>query len=143
MTTPATPPGAKQIVVYDRWAHALTVTSAEDRAGAIETLKQVKEQRASVVEFFREMKARAYAAWKAITEKESGYLKVLDQVEHTVKGVVLKYDQAQEAIRQAEEERLQAKADAEAEVERQRLLKAAARLKGERRQAKLEEAEAV
>lgn len=146
MTTPAatTPPGAKQIVVYDRWAHALVLHSNEDRAGAIETLRQVKEQRAAVVEFFREMKTRAHAAWKAITEKESGYLKVLDTVERTVKGVVLSYDQEQEAIRLKEERRLQAEADKQAEAERARLLKEAARIRNpERKEEKRAEAEAV
>ena len=141
---PTTPPGAKQIVVYDRWAHGLVVHSNEDRAGAIETLRQVKEQRAAVVEFFREMKTRAHAAWRAITEKESGYLKVLDAVEHTVKDVVLSYDYKQEEIRLKEERRLQVEADRQAGIERARLLKEAARIRNpERKEEKRAEAEAV
>jgi hypothetical protein len=122
----------------------LVLTSNAERAEAIDTLKRVKEQRVAVVEFFRDMKAKAHMAWKAITEKESGYLGVLDQVERTVKGVVLSYDQEQEAARVAEEQRLQAEADAKAEAERARLLREAARTKNPAlKEAKLEQAEAV
>lgn len=138
------PPQAKQIVKYAQESKSLVVGSQATRTTAIELLREVKSLRASVVDFFKDMKQTAHNAWKAIVAKESEYTRALDEVEANVKRSVLAYDQGEEKKRLAEERRLQAEAEAAAEAERQRLFREAQRSKKpEVRAAKLAEARAV
>jgi hypothetical protein len=139
-----TPPAAKSIVLYEKQVQTLTVSTPTGRTGAIELLKEIKERKEQIVDFFKDMKRKAHEAWKAITEKESGYLRALDGIEKSVKQTVLKYDQEQEGIRLAEERRLQEIADKEAERERAKLLAAAAKTRSpEKKQELKAQAQAV
>lgn len=120
------------------------VMSVQDRTGALEICKRIKEQKTAVVNHFAEIKSKAYSAWKAIVAKEKSYTDRLDAVERKIKSAVLVYDREQEAIRRAEQRRLQAEADERARRERERLEKEAARLKTpELKEERLAQAQAV
>jgi len=125
-------------------ASALVVASDEDYAAAANFLKVVKGAQKKVTEYFGPMKAATHAAWKAVTTKEAETLKPLTQAEGTVKNIMLKYHNEQEAIRREEQRKLQAAADEAARKERERLEKQAAKLKTpEKKEALLEQAAAV
>lgn len=120
------------------------VANVTERGNALELCKQIKARRAEVVEFFRDTKEKAHAAWKAIVAQEKSFTDRLDGAERKIKAAVMSYDREQEAIRQAEQRRLQAEADEAARRERERLEKQAAKLKTpEKREAVLEQAAMV
>jgi hypothetical protein len=120
------------------------VMSVQDRTGALEICKKIKEQKNAVVSHFADIKSKAHSAWKAIVAKEKSYTDRLDAVERKIKSAVLVYDRAQEEIRRAEQRRLQAEADERARRERERLEKEAARLKTpELKEERLAQAQAI
>jgi Asp-tRNA(Asn)/Glu-tRNA(Gln) amidotransferase A subunit family amidase len=122
----------------------VNVANVQDRSQALEIGKQIKTRRAEVVEFFRDSKAKAHATWKSIVAQEKSFTDRLDAVELAIKSAVLQYDRKQEAIRQAEQRRLQAEADEAARRERDRLEKQAAKLKTpEKKEALRQQAEAI
>lgn len=125
-------------------ASAITVKTPEQYAEASDFLKAVKGAQKRVTDFFGPMKSKAHEAWKAITTTEAATLKPLQDAEAQVKRVLVTYQTEQEAIRQAEQRRLQAAADEAARKERERLEAAAAKLKTpELREARMEQAAAV
>ncbi len=115
------------------------VANVQDRSAALEIGKQIKTRRAQVTEFFRDSKNKAHATWKSIVAQEKSFTDRLDAVERKIKQAVLQYDREQEAIRQAEQRRLQAEADEAARKERERLEKQAAKLKTPEKQEALRE----
>jgi len=122
----------------------LKVASVQERNSALDLVKQIKSRRSAVVEFFRDTKAKANAAWKAIVAQEKSFTDRLDNTERKIKMAVLEFDREQERVRQAEQRRLQAAADEAARRERERLEKQAAKLKTpEKREAVLEQAAMV
>ncbi len=133
-----------QIGDLEQFARHLVVSDSYTRSEAIDAIKKVKIRRADVVEFWKDMKAKAHAAWKGVVSNEKRYTDILDNVERLIKSQVLKHDRLQEQIRQAEQYRLQAIADRKAEQDRQRLLKEAEKLKTpELKEERLEAAAAV
>jgi hypothetical protein len=125
-------------------ASAIVVKTPEQYSEASDFLKAVKGAQKRVTDFFSPMKSKAHEAWKAITTTEAATLKPLQDAEAQVKRVLVAYQAEQEAIRQAEQRRLQAAADEAARKERERLEKEAAKLKTpELREARLEQAAAV
>jgi len=125
-------------------ASAIVVKTPEQYTEASDFLKAVKGAQKRVTDFFGPMKSKAHEAWKAITTTEAATLKPLQDAEAQVKRVLITYQTEQEAIRQAEQRRLQAASDESARKERERLEKEAAKLKTpELREARLEQAAAV
>jgi hypothetical protein len=89
-------------------AGQIAIATAEDYREASEWLKAVKAAKLAVTEHFGGMKAAAHAAWKAIVAKEADAMKPLEEAEAMTKRKLLAYQQAEEAKRVAEEQRLQA-----------------------------------
>jgi len=112
-------------------ANALQVRTPEDYTAAADFLKAVKAAQKKVSDHFGPMKAAAHAAWKKITATEAEAAQPLVDAEKVVKGRMLAYHTDQERIRQAEQRKLQAEADARAEAERKALEKKAAAMKTE------------
>jgi len=134
----------QQAVAVIEQQAVVKVASVAQRGGALALCKAIKTRRSEVVSFFADTKNKAHAAWKAIVAQEKSFTDRLDDAEKKIKRAVLTYDREQEAIRQAEQRRLQAEADEAARRERERLEKQAAKLKTEaRREAVLEQAAQV
>ena len=112
-------------------AQSLVVRTPEDYSGAADFLKAIKAAQKKVADHFGPMKAAAHAAWKKITATEDEAAQPLSDAEKVVKGRMLAYHTDQERIRQAEQRKLQAEADARAEAERKALEKKAAAMKTE------------
>jgi hypothetical protein len=112
-------------------AQSLVVRTPEDYTGAADFLKAIKAAQKKVADHFGPMKAAAHAAWKKITATEAEAAQPLADAERVVKGRMLEYQDEQERIRQAEQRKLQAEADARAEAERKALEKKAAAMKTE------------
>jgi hypothetical protein len=121
-------------------ARSLQITTPVQYTGAADFLKGLKAAQKHVVGHFEKMKAATYAAWKSVTKEESDMLTPLTEAEVLVKRGMLAFQQEQEAIRQAEQRRLQAAADEAARKEREKS-EAAARLQREKEQAALHAAE--
>jgi len=138
-----------ELEVIERDAVAVTsgtvvVDSPESRIAALEDLKQVKATIGRVKDYWAPLKKDAHDSWKGVVARESQMLKPLGAKEVEIKRVVLDYDQRVERERQAEQARLQAKADEQARIERERALKAAERLKTpELREQRIAEAESI
>ena len=95
-----------------RQASSMSVERPEQYQAAAEFLKSVKGAQAKVTAFFAPMKQAAHEAHKAITTQEAAILKPLAEAEATLKRNMLQYFTEQDRIRQAEQRRVQAAADA-------------------------------
>jgi len=131
-----------QMVAKD--AIGLVVNGQASRDMAIGYIREIKQTSKRVTDYFGPLKKSAHETWKAIVAKEKELLEPLDMAERKAKIAVSTYDQEQEAVRLAEQRRLQAEADEKARRERERLEKEAAKLKTEaKREERLEAAAAV
>jgi len=112
----------------------LQVATKDDYYNASEFLKDIKSAQKKVVEFFEDMKANTYKAWKEICNKEKSFLDPLSGAERLVKGKMLEWKLEED--RKAEEERikLQKEVEAKAEREREKLLKKSENMKTESKQ---------
>lgn len=135
---------AGRISKFENWAKSLTIKSGEEHDYALQTLKAAKTLKNNIVAFFADTKENAHKTWKGIVAQEKRFTDQIDAGERAAKAAILKYQQEQEALRVAEQRRLQAEADARAAAERARLEKEAAKLKTpELREARLEAAAQV
>ena len=116
-----------EVLTVTETAKQLQVTNGAQYQGAADYLKAVKVAQKKVADHFGPMKTAAHNAWKTITAQEAATLAPLTEAEGVLKRNMLAYQQAQEAIRQAEQRRLQAEADARAKAERDRAEAAAAK----------------
>ncbi len=98
-------------------ANALTIATKEDHGGALAFLKRTATAKAQVVALFREPKAAAHAAHKAITAAESKLLTPLDDARRIVEAKALAYEDAARRAAEEEQRRLAALAQ-KAEEER-------------------------
>jgi len=108
---------------------SIVVKTPDQYISADDFLREIKSGQKQVVGFFADMKAKAHAAWKAITSKEADLLKPLTAAEGAVKIKMLEFKRIQDQRAREERNRLQAKADAEAERKRKALQKRAEKLK--------------
>jgi hypothetical protein len=126
------------------WSGSLVIVDDQQRTTAIEGLKRVKSHCKKIKEWFKPSKDASHKAWKTIVAQEKEVTNVLDDVEKKAKAVIVTYDDAQKKLRKAEQARLQAAADKTARLERERLLREAAKLKTpELREERMEQAEEV
>jgi len=114
------------VAVMEKQA-VVTVATVAERINALDLCKAIKARRSDVVTFFRDTKDKAHATWKAVVGQEKGFTDRLDGAERKIKQAVMTYDREQEAIRQAEQRKLQAVADEAARKEREKQEQAAAR----------------
>jgi hypothetical protein len=116
------------VVARVQW---LVVRTPEDYTGAADFLKAIKAAQKKVADHFGPMKAAAHAAWKKITATEAEAAQPLVEAERGVKRLMIDYQAEQERIRQAEQRKLQAEADALAASARKALEAKAAKMKTE------------
>lgn len=101
---------------------AFEITSPAQLVESVEVNKAIKRQRDAVVEFFRDSKQKAHAAWKAIVAQEKSFTDAIDEVELKIKTAIRTYEAKQERLRREEEKRLREIADAEARKAQETLL---------------------
>lgn len=101
-------------------AKAIVIRNADDYKQAAEFKITLAGWRKKITEEFAPMKEAAHKAHKAITAKEGEYLKPITEAESTLKASIIKWQDEQEAIRRAEQARLEAESRAAAEEERKR-----------------------
>ena len=135
----------KELAPVVAQSKALIISTPNDYEMAAEELKTIKGYAKRIdtelIAPWRRQKASAEAERKRLTQL---LIDPLDEAERILKRKQIDYTTEQERIRQAEQARLQAEADARAAKERERLMKAAEKLKTEElKQARLEEADAV
>jgi predicted ATP-dependent endonuclease of OLD family len=125
-------------------ASALVVRNPQEKAYAIEFVKQLKLAQKRITEFADPVVKSAKATYDTARKQRDGLLQPFVDAEKLAKEKILFFDQ-EEQQRVAEEQRkLQAKLEADARAERERLRKAAEKLKTpELREERLAEAEAV
>lgn len=132
------------VTMYRQRAESITVTDAESMAFAetvLQDLRRRKQQWLAAVE--ATVKA-SYAAWKEAVAHRDSVTRPIEAVERILKERIAGYVTEQRRIAAAEQQRLQAEADAKAEAERKRLLKAAERIKTpDLREARIMEAETL
>lgn len=115
----ATPEFPEALTLPEK-AKAIVIRTADDYKQAAEFKITLSDWRKKIVEEFAPMKEAAHKAHKAITAKEGEYLKPITDAEATLKASIIKWQDEQEAIRRAEQARLEAEARAAAEEERKR-----------------------
>lgn len=132
------------VTVLDEWASALSIGSQAEREAAVAAIKQVKERRKAICDFFADSKRRANEAWKSIVAMEKAFTDTLDRVEVKAKQKVLAYDMEQRRKAMEDAAKLQAELDAKAEAERKRAIAAAEKLKTpELREERIEAANSI
>ena len=112
---------SRQVTELEARAAALVVTSDEEYGLAAEFGKAIKNQAATVTEFFKPMKESAHQAHKAICDREKTMLAPLKNAENIIKKTMGGYVEEKERQKRAQEEALRLAA----ERERERLLKEA------------------
>jgi len=92
------------------------IASDHEYTIAGEFLRDVAKYKKNIVEYFSDIKKRAYDSWKAITAKENEAIKPVDEEDKRIRGLMLAYKQEQD--RKAEQERRRVAAEREAEKQR-------------------------
>ena len=96
----------KALTVIEQ-ANAVTIIDSQGYMAAGELWKAIKGLKDQVVDTFKPIIDKAHAAHKEALAQKAKIFDPLDSASRTVKGAMEKYDREQEAIRQAEERRLQ------------------------------------
>lgn len=96
----------KALTVIEQ-ANAVTITDSQGYMAAGELWKAIKALKDQVVDTFKPIIDKAHAAHKEALAQKAKIFDPLDTASRTVKSLMEKYDREQEAIRQAEERRLQ------------------------------------
>ncbi|MDH3267344.1 MAG: hypothetical protein OEM46_00675 [Ignavibacteria bacterium] len=125
-------------------ANQIQVASPQQYEFAGDFLKEIKSAQQKIKNFFGDIKAKAYATWKAISSQEQNTLQPFVHAEATIKNKMVIFRREEERKRIEEQRRLQAIEDASAEKERQRKLKEAEKLKtSELKEQRMQEAEEI
>jgi len=119
MTTIEVTPEFPEALTLPEQAKAITITSAETYTQAANFKITLAGWRKKIVDEFAPMKEAAHKAHKAITAKEGEYLKPITEAEATLKAAIVKWQDEQEAIRRAEQRRLELEAQMQRDLERQ------------------------
>jgi hypothetical protein len=130
----------KEVTSIEEMTRVVCVRNSDERTLVFQAVQSVKQKKNRIVEFFADMKEKAFKAHRAIVAAEKAETDKLDAFEAAGKRAILTWDRAEEEKREAERRRLQAIADeqarkerekAEAEARRQREIEEAARRKAE------------
>ena len=106
-------------------ATAMIVKDVTSYAAAGELGKGIKELRAKIVAYFKDLKESAHQAHKKICDRESSELKPVDEAINILRDTMNAFNAEQKRLEAIEQARLQKIADDATEAERQRLLKLA------------------
>jgi len=113
------------VTEHKDFAAQCRVTNEVELHEAGEFLVRLKKLIKEVDAWFKPMIDQAYAAHKAICNKKNLYIKPLETAETTIKQKIGAFQLELDRIRDEEERKAREKAEKEAEIERQRLLKQA------------------
>ncbi len=126
------------------WAGSLTITDAKSYEVAATAEEKIKARIKDVEARFAPAKKAAHAAHKQITGLVNELVKPMSDAAQTIRAKRREWQVEQDRIRQEEQARLQAIADAEAKKERERLEREAAKLKTpELKQQRMEQAASI
>lgn len=132
------------VTLYRQRAEAITVHDAESMAFAETVLQDLRRRKHQWLAAVEATVKASYAAWKEAVAHRDSVKRPIEQAERILKDRIAGYVTEQRRIAAAEQQRLQAEADARAEAERKRLLKAAERIKTpDLREARIMEAETL
>jgi len=95
----------KALSIVDQ-AKAVNVTDSASYTAAGEFWKQIRDMMKEIADTFDPIISRAHAAHKEAVAQKAKYYVPLESAQKSVKQLMSAYDQAQEAIRRAEEARL-------------------------------------
>ena len=101
----------KEVTTLEEMTKTVAVRNAEERALVFQTIQTVKVKKNMIVNFFADMKDKAFKAHRAIVAAEKAETDKLDAFEVAGKRAILAFDKAEEEKREAERRRLQAIAD--------------------------------
>jgi len=133
-----------EVTLYRDKAMQLQVTTPEQMTVAESILTELRRRKKVWLEAVEASVKTAHAAWKAAVAHRDSVAKPIDDAERFVKRRIADYAYDQRRIAEAEQRRLQAEADAKAEVERRRALAAAEKLKTpELKAERIEQAETI
>jgi hypothetical protein len=139
-----TPEVKREIETRVTWARALVIRTPQERAQALDVIKEVKGLAKAVEASFDAPVKAAHAAWKAAVAHRDSFLAGPTEVERLAKAAIIAFDREEEIKRVKEQARLQAIADEQARKERERLEKQAEKVKSpERAEALREQAASV
>jgi len=110
-------------------ANGITVNDGITYASAAEFLKELKAAQNKVTTFFAKMKKKAYDSWKQVVADENKVLDPLKAAEGDIKSKMIYYDAQERRKADEEQKKLQKIADAKADAERMRQIRAANKLK--------------
>lgn len=103
-------------------ATAMVVKDVAGYTAAGELGKSIKDLRARIVDYFAPLKKAAHEAHKAITTKESGELKPVDEAIAILRDSMNTFSREQERLRLEAQRKAEAEAKAAADKEREKLL---------------------
>jgi len=130
----------REVSGVTQFAKDLTIKTSDDSLNAQGLLKEIKGRSKKVEEFFAEMKASTYDAWKSVVAKEKAFLDPLSAAERTIKSKVVIFEDIARRKRDEEIRVANAAAEAKARKEREDLEKRAEKA---RESGKIEKAEAL
>ena len=137
----------KEVDSVTKFATSLEIRTQDESLGAQGLLKEIKTRAKKVTDFFADMKASTYDAWKSVVAKEKAFLDPLAAAERTIKQKVVVFEDIARRKRDEEIRVAQAKAEEEARKEREKLeakaVKAAEKGQNERSDALKEQAASV
>ena len=140
-TRPITNEEVMELTVHEHkdFATQCKVTNEVELHEAGEFLVTLKKLIKEVDAWFKPMIDQAYSAHKAICNKKNLYVKPLQEAETTIKQKIGTFQMELDRIREEEERKAREKAEKEAEIERQRLLKQAEKAEAKGNQEKAQE----
>ena len=106
---------------FKGWALTVKVKNNDEYAQVGEELKSIKRAQESVKAFFDPDIAKAHELHKSLTAKRKAFLDPLNEAEAAGKSARITWDNEQERLRKAEQDRLDAEARAKEEKEKAKL----------------------
>ena len=131
-----------EIATIEERTKNVVVRNPAEREAVYSLIQLCKTKKKSIVDFFADMKEKAFKAHRAISAAEKAETDKLDAFERAGKLAIQQYDEAENQKRIAEQRRLQAIEDERARKEREKAAQEAARQAEIEKQAR-EKAEAA
>lgn len=131
-----------EIATIEERTKNLVVRNPADREAVYGLIQLCKIKKKSIVDFFADMKEKAFKAHRAISAAEKAETDKLDAFERAGKMAIMQYDEAENQKRLAEQRRLQAIEDERVRKEREKASQEATRQAEIEKQAR-EKAEAA
>jgi hypothetical protein len=131
-----------EITTIEERTKTVAVRNPEERKAVFELIQLCKTKKKTIIDFFADMKKKAFEAHRAISAAEKAETDKLDAFERAGKVAMGQYDALENEKRLAMQRRLQAIADEKARVERAKIESEAARQRAIQAEAERKAAEA-